>query len=337
MIQPPENSKIRIETENGFDKIVLPPPSGGSHFFITRLLLPAIIFLVLYAGVIGPLRLILGTDMVLKDPLAAVGIIIALLFSIALILFLFWSVKAFSGRFPETLLLSKPNLIYDSGTCPPTLSYQTGLEHIGDVNRPHRKAHEFMWRGRLQTEFTPAQIATLKLKPEGSMGCLTISRGVNAVELAVNATRSEREWLFSTIGDFYGVEAVIHSAPLPALPVNPRPASVTIFCLIFWFAGLIHLGFHFGWLGDGPQHIPEGGSNGLELAHIALVAIAGIGLWALKKWGLLLTWGIGAVALSAVAFSLVPESAKPPFVVEAALVAIHLAAFIKFLRAGRFS
>lgn len=137
MIKPPENSKIRIETENGVEKIILPPPSGWEHLFFSRILIPVALLICLY----GVVTLGAATVFSMQNPLMVVvfGTVWVgwLGFSVFLLWFFF---KTGWKREPEMLLLEKPDLVYDSGAPSMRLVFIGPRVWVGaDISNYHEK------------------------------------------------------------------------------------------------------------------------------------------------------------------------------------------------------
>jgi hypothetical protein len=117
-----------------------------------------------------------------------------------------WTVGGFFAGFylwrllrpsvPETLSFTKPNLIYDTGVQPPSMGWDS---------RRQRDWWKKMFEKRKQIQFTPNEIATIRLRDTESDNRLTIDHGSERVDIGRVLTEVERESLFKLIRDEYKI------------------------------------------------------------------------------------------------------------------------------------
>ena len=95
---------------------------------------------------------------------------------------------------PETLVFTKPNLVYDSGVQPLPMSfgYRTGTDYW-----------KKMFEKRKRIEFTPADIATVTLRDTSDSNRLTVDHANERIDVGKGLTEVEREWLFRLIKQEY--------------------------------------------------------------------------------------------------------------------------------------
>src|SRR5262249_50409551 len=95
---------------------------------------------------------------------------------------------------PESLLLERPNLIFDTGVAPFVMAFDY---------RSSMDAWKRMFKKREHVEFTPDEISTLRLREFDSGNRLTIDKGSNRYDLGVGLSETEREWLYQVLCEEY--------------------------------------------------------------------------------------------------------------------------------------
>lgn len=189
MTSLPAGTKITIEYEGPYQKLVIPHKSGG----ILRVFMAA--FLLFWLGgwafgwvsAAGELARDGGPEkFFLMFWLAGwtVG-------GIAVCWFLF---RLLRPAIPEVLILARPNLVYDSGIAPLQISF--GFRSQLDIWKN-------LFKKRVQTEFAHDELTSLRLREHDEGNRLTIDRGNTRLEIAAGATEIEREWLFEAIRSNY--------------------------------------------------------------------------------------------------------------------------------------
>jgi hypothetical protein len=89
---------------------------------------------------------------------------------------------------PETLLLAKPDLIYDSGVQPPPIFF--------GYWRGRMDYWKKMFEKRKRIQFSPQDIQTLKLRDTSDDSRLTLDHANERIDIGKGITEIEREWLF---------------------------------------------------------------------------------------------------------------------------------------------
>lgn len=102
--------------------------------------------------------------------------------------------RIFRKTFPETLLLHKPNLLYDSGIPPFQINFQP---------KNQKEYWKSMFVKRKNVDFTNNEIKSLKLRETDSGNRLTIDLDTKRFEFAQGASEIEREWLFNYLTKIY--------------------------------------------------------------------------------------------------------------------------------------
>lgn len=189
MIAPPLNSKIRVEYVQGDQIIFIPQPQGGFfRFFIGAFMLFWIAAWAL-GWVYGVEAMVTGSN----------GNRAFLLFWLGAwttggLFAIYYLYRIFQAAVPEKIILSSPDLTYDSGIAPLRISYTFGSQ---------RDVWKRLFQKRIRTTFDLSQIGTLKLRDVESGNRLTIDQGARRFDLAVSATEPEREWLYSVLKAHY--------------------------------------------------------------------------------------------------------------------------------------
>jgi hypothetical protein len=190
MITPPNGTKIRIESNRSDQQeIIIPQPRRG----IFRYFIGAFIILWLGGWVSGwhsaAAELLKGTKgphMFLIFWLAA--------WTIGGVLAVYYLYRIFRPSLPERIILSYPNMIYDSGIPPFRVIFSFGSQ---------KDVWKTMFPKRVKTEFDLSDLKTLTLREHDSGNRLTIDQGNNRYNLAEGASEPEREWLFKVLNDKY--------------------------------------------------------------------------------------------------------------------------------------
>jgi hypothetical protein len=189
MLAPLEGSKIEIGYESGYPHLTIPQPSGGmSRYF-------AAAFMVFWLGGwafgwIATARQLLKRN----GPIDVFLIFWICGWTVGGIFAMRVLFKLLRPSVPETLVLSKPTLIYDSGISP---------THMSFGSRSSRETYGNLSRERVQLEFSPADLQTLALREFETGNRLTIDQGNKRVDIAAGATEREREWLFEALWSHY--------------------------------------------------------------------------------------------------------------------------------------
>lgn len=198
MNNPPQGSKIRIESERGYEKITVPQGNGGPMRYLVGL------FLLAWLGgwTIGLIAaftaLVSGKESDQDGFLLfwivgwAIGGVFAIRFA--------W--RILQPSVPEQLLLTVPTLSYDTGIQPFTLS----LDY-----RDQMDTWKKLFKKRKKEQFSVEEIRTLRLREFENGNRLTLDKGVERIDIGASLTDIEREWLFNFLAQKYNIEQVASS------------------------------------------------------------------------------------------------------------------------------
>lgn len=193
MITPLDGSKIQVEHESGYQKLVLPQPSGG----IVRYFVSAFLLCWLGGWAFGwiavALQLLKGTGNGSADVFLIFWLGMWTVGGIFAILVLY---KSLRPSVPETLVLSKPYLVYDSGIAP----FKFAFGHRSQMDMLKK-----LFQRRIKTQFDQSQLKTLKLREFEGGNRLTIDQGSKRLEIGTGASEPEREWLHELLQKEYNV------------------------------------------------------------------------------------------------------------------------------------
>lgn len=181
----PEGSRIKIERQEGYEKIVIQHPSGGLiRIFVS-------LFMFFWLGGWGAGWVSAVSSLTKGDRAPSAFLIFWLCgWTIGGIFAVYFLFRLLRPSVPETLLLSRPNLKYDSGVAPFQMSF--------DFNS-QKDIWKRFFRKRTQTELAPSEMASLSLREFESGNRLTVDKGSKRLNIAESATEIEREWLYKTI------------------------------------------------------------------------------------------------------------------------------------------
>lgn len=99
---------------------------------------------------------------------------------------------------PETLTLSRGELVYDTGAQPP--NFMRSNRYSGyDRNNAWKK----LLQKRKVITFSDAELSSLRLRDIDSGNRLTIDKGSERIELAEGLTEVEKEWLYGQLKAAY--------------------------------------------------------------------------------------------------------------------------------------
>ena len=105
-----------------------------------------------------------------------------------------WLWRMLRRAVPETLLFSKPDLIYDTGVQP----FQMSFDHRSQMDIWKR-----MFEKRKKVVFTLENIRTVRLRDTDCGNRLTIDQANQRIDLGKGLTEVEREWLCEQIKQEY--------------------------------------------------------------------------------------------------------------------------------------
>ena len=96
---------------------------------------------------------------------------------------------------PETLILAKPELVYDSGVQPPPIYFGYWRGRTDYWKR--------MFEKRKRIEFSSQELSTLRLRDTGDANRLTLDHANDRIDIGKGLTEIEREWLFRLLKNEY--------------------------------------------------------------------------------------------------------------------------------------
>ncbi|MBN1311472.1 MAG: hypothetical protein JXB30_08640 [Anaerolineae bacterium] len=123
----------------------------------------------------------------------------------------------FRPSVPEALILTKYEMLYDSGVAP--LAYPFSP-------KSQREYWEKMFERRVKTSLSLTQLNTLRLRESQTGNRLTIDDGSKRIEIAAGAGEPDREWLFDVLCRYYNLPHEVKK-PEPTVD-NPSIASALL-------------------------------------------------------------------------------------------------------------
>ena len=191
MDKPPEGSKIQIDLESGLQKLIIPHDTGG----IVRYLIGAFLLFWLGGWAFGWFS---AAAQLLKNKGQGSGDLFLLFWlgawTVGGLVAFFFLFRILRPSVPETLILSRPSITYDSGVAPFQFTFSF---------RSQMDVWKKLFQKRLRTEFDPIQIQTLKLREFDTGNRLTIDQGNKRLEIVASASEPEREWLYEILKNEY--------------------------------------------------------------------------------------------------------------------------------------
>ncbi len=184
---PIQGSKIKVESSEGYELIVVPHGDPGiTRFFIG-------VFLIIWLGS-WFMRFTSAAGEVLSGKGSAFLILWLGCSTLTGVFAVCFFYRIFRSPIPEKLLLNKPNLTIDTGI--PIFKMTFSMNN-------HKDFWKTMFPKRKRFEFTYDEIKSLKLRETDSGNRLTIDRGSDRIEIASSAKKIEREWLFNYLESNY--------------------------------------------------------------------------------------------------------------------------------------
>jgi len=186
---PPEGSEIKIDFENGIPKLIIPQSSGGfMRFFIGA-------FLLFWLGGWAFGWITVARQLAKGNSPAELFLIFWLgAWTVGGILAFWFLYRIVRSSVPETIFLSRPHMVYDSGVTPFQISF--GFRSQMDMWKK-------LFQKRIRTEFNQTHLKTLRLREFDTGNRLTIDQGNKRIEVGAGASEPEREWLFKLIHNKY--------------------------------------------------------------------------------------------------------------------------------------
>lgn len=183
----PEGSKIKLAHESGHEMISLPHGSGGFLRYLIAL------FLLFWMG-----GWFVGFTTAFSQIIEGKGSMFLFFWlggwTLGGLFALFFLYRLLKKSVPESLLLSRPKLVYDTGLPPFQFNF-------------HPSSQKEYWKSlfakRKQYELSAEHMQTLKLRETSSGNRLTIDHGATRLEIGKDVSEIEREWLFEYLQSRY--------------------------------------------------------------------------------------------------------------------------------------
>jgi hypothetical protein len=191
---PPTGSKITVRTDDGDPVIVIPYAAGDLARYGGG------IFLLCWFAAWTVALIFVGTQIVFGFAHGGAAAFMVFWFAAAMVAEIFVGyilLRMFGPQVPETFRLKRGSLLYDSGLLPPQMSY-------GYVSQRDRWKSAFPKRTIVEIDRKGLQ--TLRLRDTDSGNRLTADVNATRLELAVNGSEVEREWLYQLIADRYALD-----------------------------------------------------------------------------------------------------------------------------------
>jgi hypothetical protein len=191
---PPTGSKITVRTDDGDPVIVIPHAGGDLARYGGGM------FLLCWFGAWTVALVFVGTQIVFGSVPGPARAFMVFWFAAAMVaeIFVGYTIfRIFGPQVPETFRLKRGSLLYDSGLLPPQTSY-------GYISR--QDGWKSAFPKRTIVEIDGKRLQTLRLRDTDSGNRLTADVNATRLELAVNGSEVEREWLYQLIKDRYGLQ-----------------------------------------------------------------------------------------------------------------------------------
>ena len=192
-LKPPTGSAISIRQQEAGPAIVIPAKASPTRYLGGA-------FLLFWLG-----GWVLGFKSVLTTLLSGNGNAFLVFWlggwTVGGALAAYTAFRIFRPSVPETLLLKRSGVDYDSGIPPLELnSFQKRKNYWSSV-----------FLKRLRTELGRAELQSLRLRETEEGNRLTVDVGAKRIELASHASEVEREWLGRLLADRYALPQVMLS------------------------------------------------------------------------------------------------------------------------------
>jgi hypothetical protein len=198
---PPTGSKITVRTDDG-DPVVVIRVSGGD---VARY--GGGVFLLCWFCAWTAALVFVATQIVFGAAPGPAKAFMVFWFAAAMVAEIFvgyYLFRIFGPQVPETLRLKRGGLLYDSGRLPPPSSYRYGSQ---------RDSWKSAFPKRTIVEIDRKGLQTLRLRETDSGNRLTVDVNATRLDVAVNSTEIEREWLYQVIKDRYGLDSAQAARP----------------------------------------------------------------------------------------------------------------------------
>ena len=206
-LMPPDGSRISINRDSGDPTIVIPAKRNASRYFGGVFLL---FWLCGWA---------FGFVAVSSQLLTGKGNLFSVVWlggwTIGGILAAFSAYRILRPSAPETLQIRRGSVAYDSGISP--------LEFGTYQRKSTRDYWNSLLSKRIRTELNRAELQTLRLRETEAGNRLTVDLGAQRIDLALQASEVEREWLARLLARQYGLTQVLPATTAKDPEVMPLP------------------------------------------------------------------------------------------------------------------
>ncbi len=124
-----------------------------------------------------------------------VALLLLVVWSIAGALLFYFVARRFRLAEPETLVLARRKLLYDSGSLPMCHSAAKQAFYYGNPNEVFFRS----WGKRVRIEIEKGELGVMSLERDNMQQHLTIQRGDQRIEIGPFLRWAEREWLAEQI------------------------------------------------------------------------------------------------------------------------------------------
>jgi hypothetical protein len=198
---PPEGSKISIKSD-GADPIIVIPATDSPMRYFTGL------FLLFWLGG-WALGFTHAISEILSGKAGAFLIFWLGAWTIGGIFAAYSAYRAFRPTVPETLLLHRSGVAYDSGV--PSLQFDSSWR-----NKNPKNAWNSAFPRRIRADLDRPRLQSLRLRETEAGNRLTVDVDAQRIEIASGASEVEREWLARLLSRRYS---------LPRLVARESPAE----------------------------------------------------------------------------------------------------------------
>jgi hypothetical protein len=196
-LNPPAGSKIRIVEDSGDPTIVIPPVGGYSRYFTGS-------FLLFWLGM-WTIGFRDAASKVLAGNAQPFLIFWLCAWTVGGIGAAYTLYRSFRPSVPETLILRRSNVGYDSGIAPP--QFNTYRRNQNPIT-----AWRSMFPKRRQADLDKSELQTLRLRETEIGNRLTVDVEAQRIDIASAASEIEREWLAGVLARRYSLPQVSSKA-----------------------------------------------------------------------------------------------------------------------------
>ena len=196
-LNPPAGSKISVSYEEGDPTVTVPVVSSPMRYF-------GGVFLLFWLGM-WTIGFRSAASQILSGNFQPFLIIWICGWTVGGVLAAYTLFRTFRPAIPETFVLKRGSVAYDSGVTPP--QYNTYRRNQNPVN-----SWRSMFPKRRQAEFDKSELQTLRLRETDAGNRLTVDVEGQRVDLAAGASEVDREWLAKLMASRYGITQITTAA-----------------------------------------------------------------------------------------------------------------------------